>query len=253
MCSLWDALATRDTRHLRDILRRRHATPAGTAWVNYLRCHDDIGWGMANEDMAALGIDPDGHRRFLNAFYTGRFPGSFASGVPFQENPRTGDCRVSGTCAALAGLDSAIVSGQPTLIEHAVRRIILMHALVYSMGGIPLLYLGDEIGQPNDQTYADRPDEAPDNRWVHRPFYSDDRLATALHMPQSPEGLILSALVRLGQLRQHESALTAGALTVLELEPRFVVAFRRSAEGHSLTIIGNMSEHEVAIDTRPLV
>jgi glycosidase len=252
MCSLWDALATRDTRHLRDILRRRHATPAGTAWVNYLRCHDDIGWGMANEDMAALGIDPDGHRRFLNAFYTGRFPGSFASGVPFQENPRTGDCRVSGTCAALAGLDSAIVSGQPTLIEHAVRRIILMHALVYSMGGIPLLYLGDEIGQPNDQTYADRPDEAPDNRWVHRPFYSDDRLAEALRSPQSPEGLILSALVRLARLRQCEPALAAGALTVLDLEPRFVVAFQRPAEGHSLTIIGNMSEHEVAIDTRPL-
>jgi amylosucrase len=252
MCSLWDALATRDTRHLRDVLRRRHATPPGTAWVNYLRCHDDIGWGMANEDMVALGIDPDGHRRFLNAFYTGRFPGSFARGLPFQENPRTGDCRVSGTCAALAGMEEATEAGNPVLIDHAVRRIILMHALVYTMGGIPLLYMGDEIAQPNDRSYATRPAEAPDNRWVHRPFFSDERLARALTEPESLAGRVLDALVRLGALRKQEPALAAGSLRLIELDPRFILAFARCGDDEDLFIVSNMSEHLLSLDARPL-
>jgi len=252
MCSLWDALATRDTRHLRDIMRRRLATPPGTAWVNYLRCHDDIGWGMANEDMVALGIDPEGHRRFLNAFYTGRFAGSFARGLPFQENPRTGDCRVSGTCAALAGLEQAVESGAPTLLEHAVRRIILLHALVYTMGGIPLLYLGDEIAQPNDPSYADRPEEAPDNRWVHRPFFSDQRLASALADPATPEGRVLSALLRLKEIRQGEPALAPGSLAVLDLDHRYTLAFRKAGGGRRLTVVANLSEHWVDIEAEQL-
>ncbi len=249
MCSLWDALATRDTRHLRDILGRRFATPPGTAWVNYLRCHDDIGWGMANEDMVALGIDPDGHRRFLNAFFTGRFPGSFARGLPFQENPRTGDCRVSGTCAALAGLEAAVAAGDPVLIDHAVRRIILMHGLVYTLGGIPLLYLGDEIAQPNDPSYATRPEEAPDNRWVHRPFFADDRLAAALADPATPEGRVLAAVVRLGEIRKHLPAFGAGGLAVVELDDRYTLAFRRSGGGRHVTVIANLSEHRIPIAT----
>jgi amylosucrase len=248
MCSLWDALATRDTRHLRDILSRRYATPNGTAWVNYLRCHDDIGWGMANEDLVGLGIDPEAHRRFLNQFYTGRFTGSFARGLPFQENPRTGDCRVSGTCAALAGLESALAADDPTLIEHSVRRIILMHALVYTMGGIPLVYLGDEIAQPNDVTYTSRPAEAADNRWVHRPYFSDERLASALRDPATPEGRVLDALVRLGRLRQNEPALGVGDLTVIMLDQRYTLAFERSAADRRLTIVANMSEHWVDIE-----
>jgi amylosucrase len=252
MCSLWDALATRDTRHLRDILARRHATPDGTAWVNYLRCHDDIGWGMANEDMVVLGIDPDGHRRFLNAFYTDRFPGSFARGLPFQENPRTGDCRVSGTCAALAGLEAAEADGDPSLIEHAVRRIISMHALVYTLGGIPLLYLGDEIAQPNDPTYTDRLAEAADNRWVHRPYFSDERLARALDEPATPEGRVLAAMRRLGALRQQAPALGVGTLRPLALDPRYTLAFERRVQEQTLTIVVNLSEHWVDIEAERL-
>ena len=252
MCSLWDALATRDARHLRDILARRYATPEGTAWVNYLRCHDDIGWGMANEDMVTLGIDPNGHRRFLNAFYTGRFPGSFARGLPFQENPRTGDCRVSGTCAALAGLETAEAAGDPMLIDHAVRRIILMHALIYTLGGIPLLYLGDEIAQANDPTYTERLAEAADNRWVHRPYFADDRLTRALQQPTTPEGRVLSALVRLGELRKSMPALGVGKLRPIDLDGRYTLAFEREVESQKCTIVANFSEHRVDIEGEPL-
>lgn len=248
MCSLWDVVATRDTRHLRDILSRRYATPEGTAWVNYLRCHDDIGWGMANEDMVALGIDPEGHRRFLNAFSTGRFPGSFARGLPLQENPGTGDCRVFGTCTALAGLEAAEAAGDATLIDLAVRRIILLHALVYTMGGIPLICLGDEIAQPNDPIYTDRIAEAADNRWVHRPFFADDRLARVLEQPSTPGGRVLAALVRLGALRKATPALGAGRLRLLDLDPRYTLAFERIAGGERVTIVANLSECWVDLD-----
>ncbi|HRY23351.1 MAG TPA: amylosucrase [Geminicoccaceae bacterium] len=248
MCSLWDALATRDTRHLRDVLARRLRTAEGTAWVNYLRCHDDIGWGMADEDMTELGIAPEDHRRFLNAFYTGRFPGSFARGLPFQENPRTGDCRVSGTCAALAGLEQAEELGDATLLEHAVRRIVLLHGLVYTMGGIPLLYLGDEIAQPNDPSYTSRPAEAADNRWVHRPFFDDARLQRALAEPATPAGRVLEALVRLKELRRSEPALAVGPVELLELDPRYTLAYRKRAQGRSLTVVANLCEHEVDIE-----
>ena len=140
MALIWDALATREVRLLAQALERRHHIPDGTAWVNYVRCHDDIGWTFADEDAAELGIDGFDHRRFLNAFYVNRFAGSFARGVPFQENPRTGDCRVSGTTASLAGLEAG----------DAVRP---WHGSCWptrsscSTGGIPLLYLGDEVGQ----------------------------------------------------------------------------------------------------------
>ena len=104
MALLWNSLATRDVSLLNQALRERYKIPSDTAWVNYVRCHDDIGWTFSDEDARRLSIDGFHHRNFLNAFYTGRFPGSFARGLPFQENPKTGDVRISGTCASLAGL-----------------------------------------------------------------------------------------------------------------------------------------------------
>ena len=125
--------------------------------MNYVRCHDDIGWTFDDGDASELGINGYDHRRFLNAFYTGRFPGSFARGLPFQENPRTGDARISGSLASLAGLERAILQGDDAEIELAIRRICLLHAVILSIGGIPLLYLGDEVGLLNDYDYRSEP------------------------------------------------------------------------------------------------
>ncbi|HJZ49071.1 MAG TPA: alpha-amylase family protein, partial [Roseiflexaceae bacterium] len=114
MALLWEALATREVKLLAHSLHTRFKLPPGCAWVNYLRSHDDIGWTFDDGDARYVGIDPYGHRRFLNSFYIGRFEGSFARGVPFQENPDTGDARVSGTLASLAGLEQAIQAGDPS-------------------------------------------------------------------------------------------------------------------------------------------
>ncbi|NMD26932.1 MAG: amylosucrase, partial [Chloroflexi bacterium] len=121
MALLWNSLATRSVDLLHQALRGRFAIDAHTAWVNYVRCHDDIGWTFDDADAARLGINGSDHRQFLNEFYRGRFPGSFARGLPFQENPKTGDCRISGTCASLAGLEKALSEEGPAEVELAIR------------------------------------------------------------------------------------------------------------------------------------
>ncbi|MCA9046901.1 MAG: amylosucrase, partial [Planctomycetaceae bacterium] len=169
MALLWESLATRNVRLLTRSLSHRHALPRNTAWVNYLRCHDDIGWTFDNADAEALGINAYDHRQFLNDFYTGQFPGSFARGVPFQHNLETGDMRISGTMASLAGLEYAIEKNDEQLMDEAVRRIMLLHGVTLSIGGIPLLYLGEEWGQLNDYDFVKDPAKSGDTRWIHRP------------------------------------------------------------------------------------
>lgn len=247
MVLLWEALATRDTRLMRHCLSQRHATTHGTTWINYVRSHDDIGWGFANEDARQLGLDPDGHRAFLNAFYTGRFAGSFARGLPFQENPRTGDCRICGTTASLAGVEHALATGDERECEYAIRRVLLFHGLIMTIGGIPLIYLGDEIAQLNDYGFAQGAGGSADARWVHRPFYADERLAKARRDRTSPEGRVLAGLQRLIQIRKREGALSGNALSVLESDDRYLIAFERRYADQRLVVIGNLSEHQVEV------
>ncbi|HZU86565.1 MAG TPA: alpha-amylase family protein, partial [Anaerolineaceae bacterium] len=142
MSLLWNSLATREVGLLSQALATHYKIHPETAWVNYVRCHDDIGWTFSDEAAAQLGIHGSDHRHFLNEFYRGRFPGSFARGLPFQENAKTGDCRISGTCASLAGLEKALDEEGPQELELAIRRILLLYGITLTMGGIPLLYLG---------------------------------------------------------------------------------------------------------------
>ncbi len=254
MALLWEAVATRDARMLNDALRRRFTLPAGTAWINYLRSHDDIGWGFANEDAERLGIDPEGHRRFLNAFFTGRFTGSFARGLPFQENPETGDCRVCGTLASLAGLEAALATGKPGIIDVAVKRILAMQGIVMTAGGIPLIYLGDEVAQLNDHDFAEDPAHAADSRWIHRPVFSETRLASAAAPDgKSPEARILRGTKALIQLRKSMPALGGNALTPIDLPSPHVTAFLRENDGQRCVVLANLSEHKLSVPTAGLL
>lgn len=247
MVLVWDALATRDTRLMRLCLDTRFRTAAGTSWVNYLRGHDDIGWGFADEDARELGVDGQAHRRFLNDFYTGRFPGSFARGLPFQENPRTGDCRISGTLASLAGLEKAQDEGDARETEFSIRRILMAHGLIATLGGIPLIYLGDELAQPNDYAYRLDPATARDNRWVHRPRFDRPRLARAEAEPASVEGRIFHGIRRLLALRRAEPALAGSDMQVVRLDDRHLIAFLRRDGADRLLVVANLSEHRVAV------
>jgi len=246
MALTWEALATRDASLLNQALERRHALPEGTAWVNYVRSHDDIGWTFADEDAAELAIDGYAHRRYLNDFFVDRVPGSFARGVPFQDNPRTGDCRIAGTTASLAGVEAGD--------ELGVDRVLLAHALALSTGGIPLIYLGDEVGQLNDYTYRERPAEAGDSRWVNRPF----RPAAAYDARTdvgTTAGRIFAGLRRMVEVRRATPELGGGALLPFHVPHRGVVAFQRPgrrAELPRVLVLANVGGDAVTVDTLTL-
>ena len=170
MVQYWSALAARDTALMTHVLRT-HFPPVlrNATYATYIRCHDDIGWAITEDDAEAVGVTGPGHRAFLSDFYEGVFPGSFSRGRLFGVNPETGDKRISGSFASLAGLEKALDEGDAAAVDRAVERIIMGHALIASYGGVPLIYMGDEIAMLNDYGYRDNPDHKHDSRWLHRP------------------------------------------------------------------------------------
>jgi amylosucrase len=169
---IWSMLASRDVRLAVHALRHLPPAPSNSAWITYIRCHDDIGWAIADDDATAVGLNGWDHRSFLSDWYAGLFPGSTSRGLVFQYNPATGDRRISGMAAALVGLDAAWhdpSTADAAAVDLGVRQLLLAHAIVLGFGGLPVLWMGDELGLPNDDGWADEPGHQDDNRWVHRP------------------------------------------------------------------------------------
>lgn len=248
MALLWESLATRKTDLLVQSLSHRHQLPQKTAWVNYLRCHDDIGWTFDDEDAARIGINAFDHRKFLNRFYTGQFEGSFARGIPFQENLETGDVRIAGTLASLAGLELAVENNDNEQIRLAFRRIVLLQSIAISIGGIPLLYLGEEWGMLNDYDFVKDPAKAGDARWVHRPkmkWEFIDQLERTLNGDaKTIRTEIFTALQKLIQTRKNHPALAGQEMKLIRTENPHLLMFVRAFEGHRLIVVGNFSEQE---------
>lgn len=241
MALLWESLATRQVKLLKYSMQKRLAIPDGCSWVNYVRCHDDIGWTFSDDDAGELWINGYDHRQFLNEFYRGRFSGSFARGLPFQENPKTGDCRISGTCASLAGLEKALAEETQNEVGLAIKRILLIHGIILTMGGIPLLYLGDELGQLNDYSYRKDRGKADDSRWVHRPPF-DDRKAVRRTQPGSVEQQIFDGLLALIRVRKDNPVFADLNTRVLDIPNEHVLAYARRAQTDSLFLLANFSE-----------
>jgi len=173
------------------------------------------------------------HRRFLNQFFVNRFPGSFARGVPFQDNPATGDCRISGTCASLCGLEQGDAL--------AVARILLLHGVTLSTPGIPLLYLGDEVGTLNDHGYARDPAKAGDSRWVHRPARDAARYAQR-HDPATPAGRIHAGFRRLVAVRQSLPCFADPGLTAFDTGNVHVLGYLRGVGAGAVLVLANFSD-----------
>ncbi len=243
MVSLWSALAEQNATLLTHTLRAMPPIPPTAAWLTYVRLHDDIGWAVTDENAGAVGLGGYDHRAFLSDFYSGEFPGSFARGAVFQANPATGDRRISGSLASLAGLEEALERGDDEAAALAVRRILMLHHLILTFGGIPLIYMGDEIGLRNDPAYAEDPDLAGDNRWLHRPRM-DWAAAARRADPDSIEGWIFTELRRLVRLRAATPELhaQAAAEAIWHDDPRLFMLLRTSARGDVL-ILANVAPH----------
>jgi amylosucrase len=251
MALLWNSLATRKTDLLSQALRSRFKIHPETTWVNYVRVHDDIGWTFSDEDAALLGVNGNDHRRFLNEFYRGRFNGSFARGLPFQENPLTGDCRISGTCASLAGLEKALHEEGANEVDLAIRRILLIYGVILTVGGIPLIYLGDEVGTLNDYTYRDDPAHERDSRWAHRPR-ADWNKYSKRNESSTIEGRVFEGLKLLIELRKQHEVFAGGELEVIQTENEHILGFMRTHAGRRAVIFANFSEESQTIPARVL-
>lgn len=256
MALLWESLATRKVDLLVQTLRHRYKLPENTSWVNYLRCHDDIGWTFDDQDAAAIGITAYDHRHFLNDFYTGQFPGSFARGIPFQENHESGDMRISGTMASLAGLEQAVEEDDERKKDLAIRRMMLLHGITLSIGGIPLLYLGEEWGMLNDYDFALDPAKAGDSRWIHRPkmqWEYLDELGDHIDSGNgSIRGRIFKSTQKLIALRKTLPAFAGQKMELIGLTNPHVLGYLRIREGHRTIVLANFSDQAQTVDGNKL-
>ncbi|WP_075830532.1 alpha-amylase family protein [Deinococcus marmoris] len=248
MVQLWSSLASRDTRLMEEALRAFPPKPTNTTWGMYVRCHDDIGWAISDTDAARVGISGPGHRHFLSDFYSGEFPGSFARGLVFQFNPATGDRRISGSAASLAGLETALEGGNEALTRLAVQRLLLLHTVILGFGGVPLLYMGDELALTNDNHYADTPEHAADNRWVHRPRMDWALAQEVQDHPDTPAGQVNAGLRWRIAVRKTLPYLHASieSRVVSSPDPR-VLMLRRDHPLGVLLEVYNFSEERVVL------
>lgn len=247
MSSVWEALATDDTRLLARALGDRYHLPTGCAWITYLRSHDEIGWWFRDEDAAPLGIDPDAHRRYLTAFYRGDWPGSSARGE-LVRSLDNGIGTISGTAATLAGLEEAVEGLEPAAIETAIRRGLAPWAVLLGAGGVPMLFLGDEIAQLSDHAYSSDPALADDPRWSQRPFFEPARLQSA-SAGEGPEGAILAGFGHLLRVRSGIDGFGPG----IEPEPvdlgdSSVIGFNRGP----VLVVVNMTGRPVILSREAL-
>jgi amylosucrase len=254
MVQYWSSLASRNTALMTHVLGThfpesfRHA-----CWATYIRCHDDIGWAITEEDGSAIvGVSGPGHRNFLADFYAGKFPGSFARGAIFQENAATGDRRNSGSFASLAGLEAAHESGDPAQAEMAVQRMLMGFALICSFGGLPLLYMGDEIGLLNDHRFGDVKEHAHDNRWLHRPVMDWNAVAAA-RAGQGPEGQLFAGVKHIIRRRKAVPHLAADAPTrIVDIGNASVFAFLRLSDEGPLLGLFNFTENWTTVSGEKL-
>ncbi len=206
MVQVWSMLATESTVLARRALAALPPTPTTGTWITYVRCHDDIGWAVDDGDAAAVGLNGHEHRRFLADWYAGDFPGSWADGLVFQHNPATGDKRISGTAASLAGLHTDLDAD----LDAGLARIFLVHAIVAGWGGIPVIWSGDELGQPNDASWRSEAGHEDDNRWAHRPRLDWERAAQRDN-PDTVPGRVFSGIAHLARVRARLPQLHASA------------------------------------------
>lgn len=241
MCTQWSALASADVRQLKRQLDDLHSLPAHCAFVNYLRCHDDIGWGLNEDYGLSISIDPYLHKKYLYEFYEGSFPGSWARGERYNYDPRTGDARSCGTTASLCGIEKGLAEGDAAQVELGIRRDLMMHAVIMTMKGFPMLSSGDEIGQLNDYSYHGDETRREDSRNLHRSRFDWDKAALRGE-PGTVQQRIWDGLRQLERLRVSEPLFGAGAwVSTWDTANNSVLALVRELDGRRLVGLFNFS------------
>ena len=247
MASTWNAVATRDVRLLTRQMQQLAELPKEDIFLNYLRCHDDIGWGLDYQWLSTQGMQEAPHKKFLNDYFTGRFAGSVSRGELYNDDPVLQDARLCGTTASLCGVESALWNKDEKALELAVDADIMLHAFMFTQSGIPVIYSGDEVGQLNDYMYHADINKKFDSRYLHRNKL-DWKLAEERRNPDSYQGKIFNALRKLETLRAEYDVFTAQArFFPIETGRHSVLGICREYGKQKLLALFNFSEDEQTV------
>ena len=244
MASTWHTVATSDVRLLRRQMDIVSSLPKEYVFLNYLRCHDDIGWGLDYDYLKQFGIQEVPHKKFLNDFLTGQYPGSFGRGELYNSDPASGDARLCGTTASLCGIEKAEWEQNEGELEQAVRFDIMLHGYMFVQSGIPVLYSGDEIGQLNDYSYHEDPDKCQDSRYIHRGKFRWD-LAAEIKEKGTVQNQIFDTLSQMEEIRKSHKVFDASAdVWTLDTWDNSVLGVGRWKDGEKLIALVNFSSQD---------
>lgn len=244
MASTWHTVATGDARLLRRQMDIVNGLPKEYVFLNYLRCHDDIGWGLDYPWLVQFGIQEVPHKRFLSDFFTGKYPGSFARGELYNDDPSSGDARQCGTTASLCGVEKAAYERDEDALEKAVRFDLTLHAYMLTQSGIPVIYSGDEIGQENDYTYHQDPKKWADSRYLHRGRFLWEK-AKLRHTQGTVQEKIFDGLRKLERIRSTYGVFSADAdCRTVDTWDDSILGLIKEKDGEKLVALFNFSRYD---------
>ena len=244
MATTWHTVATRDVSLLKKQLDIVDSLPKDYVFLNYLRCHDDIGWGLDYATLEQEGMMERSHKQYLNDYFQGYAGNSTSRGELYNADPVTGDARFCGTTASMCGIEKAGFEQDPAAMDLAIRKDLMLHAYMFMQSGIPVLYSGDEIAQVNDYTYKDDPNKVADSRYIHRGVMHWD-LAEKRNDLSTVEGKMFLGLQKLEQIRKEEKAFVSYADTwTVETWEKGVLCIGRFYDGEKIYGLFNFSEYD---------
>lgn len=244
MATTWNSIATRDIRLLKKQMDIVSRLPKQCTFLNYLRCHDDIGWGLDFATMKQWGMEEPSHKRYLNDYFTGKIAGSISRGELYNDDPVTQDARFCGTTASMCGIEAAGFEGNAEKMQTAIQEDLMLHAYMLTQSGIPMLYSGDELGQVNDYSYKDDAEKASDSRYLHRGAFLWE-LADKRKDLSTVQGQLFQMLNRLEQIRRQENVFSQKAeVYTYDVHNDSILGILREYKGERFIALFNFSESE---------
>lgn len=244
MATTWNSIATRDIRLLKKQMDIVSRLPKQYTFLNYLRCHDDIGWGLDFDTMKQWGMEEPSHKRYLNDYFTGKIEGSVSRGELYNDDPVTQDARFCGTTASMCGIEAAGFEGNAEKMQTAIQEDLMLHAYMLTQSGIPMLYSGDELGQVNDYSYKDNAEKASDSRYLHRGAFLWE-LADKRKDFSTVQGQLFQMLNRLEQIRRQENVFSQEAeVYTYDVHNDSILGILREYKGERFIALFNFSESE---------
>jgi amylosucrase len=244
MAATWNSIATRDIRLLKKQMDIVSRLPKQYTFLNYLRCHDDIGWGLDFDTMKQWGMEEPSHKRYLNDYFTGKIEGSVSRGELYNDDPVTQDARFCGTTASMCGIEAAGFEGNAEKMQTAIQEDLMLHAYMLTQSGIPMLYSGDELGQVNDYSYKDDAEKASDSRYLHRGAFLWE-LADKRKDLSTVQGQLFQMLNRLEQIRRQENVFSQEAeVYTYDVHNDSILGILREYKGERFIALFNFSESE---------